>query len=168
MKHLIPLVLAAFVVAGCGGKPVPPDFPSKLTPTTVTLVKDGKPIDGAAVSLMTETPTPYLVSAVTNSNGLAALETQINVYTRPGVPAGTYKVLISKEIQPQTSEPSPQEEIELGAEKVKAIRAQIAKEKEEIRKTNPVLPEWNNIKKTPFTLTVPDSGGTFTIDVANP
>lgn len=165
MKHTITLFFAFCLLfvffLGCGGgKEVPPGFPAKLTPTTVTLLKDGQPVAEAAVSLISEPPTPYLISAMTDAAGVAKLQTTINAYSAAGAPAGSYKILISKQVQfPEDNETD------------EALRdqrkAQTDKEKADLLKASGILPDWSNIEKTPFKLTVPAEEKSFTIDVSD-
>ncbi|GHT37205.1 hypothetical protein FACS189427_09880 [Planctomycetales bacterium] len=140
---------------------MPQNFPAKLTPSTVTLLKDGKPIDNAAIVLIAESATPFLVSAMTNSAGIAKPETSINTYSRVGVPAGTYKVLIMK----QVNTVSPADE-EPDATKRAELEAKARREKTEQQKSG-LSPDWNDINKTPFKLTVPENGKSFTIEISD-
>ncbi|MDR1958068.1 MAG: carboxypeptidase-like regulatory domain-containing protein [Planctomycetaceae bacterium] len=167
MKHCYFLLILC-LAAGCGGPSVPPGFPAKLTPTTVLLLKDGQAIDGVAISLIPEVPVPFIVGAVTDKNGTATLETTVNSYTKKGVPAGTYKVLLLKQIDVPQDDMLPWEITELSESERKARELKRQKiEKEALEKTG-LLPHWNDVNKTPFRWTVSDKGGDFKVEVNDP
>ena len=99
-KQKLPIVLflAAFtvIVAGCGGEKKPEGLPP-LTPLTVTITQTGTPLEKASVRFI-ETVSDkgaqkWSVSGVTDDKGEAIMKT----HGFPGVPVGSYKVVVSKE-----------------------------------------------------------------------
>ena len=82
------------VVWGCSSEQRPDGMPP-LHPCQITITQEGKPLEGATVRLLaTGEGTRWHCSAVTGTNGVANLLTQGQFR---GVPAGTYKVTITKE-----------------------------------------------------------------------
>ncbi|MDR2704421.1 MAG: carboxypeptidase-like regulatory domain-containing protein [Planctomycetaceae bacterium] len=167
MKHILCLFLFVVLLTGCGEKKVPPEFPTKLTSINVTLLKDGKPIDEAAISLISESQTPYLISAMTNASGVAKLETTVNTYSQIGVPPGIYKVLIMKQMKTTIPDPPPDKQSSMSETEMRDLQMRQDKERAELQKQSGISLDWNNLKKTPFQLTIPDSGKSFTIDVSD-
>jgi len=85
------LSVGLLVVLGCSG--------SKSVDVQVTL--DGKPLSGAAVTLVGDTGGPP-ISGGTDSNGMASLTAP-----KGGVKAGTYKVLVTKTAAVTSAPPDP-------------------------------------------------------------
>ncbi|MDR1960085.1 MAG: hypothetical protein LBQ54_13750 [Planctomycetaceae bacterium] len=79
----------------CGKRPnLPEDFP-EIYPCEITVIQDKKPLSGALVSLIPQgVASPYAKGCTgkTDESGKASLQT----YGQKGVPAGKYKVVISK------------------------------------------------------------------------
>ena len=76
---------------GCGQK-LPPGMP-KLNPCTITVRMDGKPVENVTVRLISGEQIHWGCSGITNSSGQAALVTDGKY---KGVPAGQYKVLLTR------------------------------------------------------------------------
>jgi hypothetical protein len=159
-------VILVFVAmfSGCS-EGLPSDFPKTLTNFTIELLYEKKPVEGASVSLISEdTNKRYLVTGFTASNGITSLETLINKFSKPGVPAGQYKVIISH--VPKTS-------IELTQHEVMTLSNDVLeKREEEINKERAKLPHpipenWNNLQTTPIKITVPKIGGKITIEITD-
>jgi hypothetical protein len=91
----VSLLFIIFLSNGCGKPPnLPPDFP-KVVPCEITVIQDGKPLEGAMVSLVPVGESGKYAkgcSGRTDAQGIASLMT----YGQVGVPFGKYKVLISK------------------------------------------------------------------------
>lgn len=90
---MIVLVLSAgFVVCpGCSQK-LPPGMP-KLNPCIITVNMEGKPVEKVMVRLVSEDQLHWGCSGFTDSSGKASLVTDGKY---KGVPAGKYKVLLSR------------------------------------------------------------------------
>jgi len=93
MKHL-PVFLALLLAAtltGCGKQR--PDWLPELYPMTIIIIQDGKPLEGASVQLIPSDSGRFAVSGTTDIAGQAVLKTS-GQYS--GVPAGQYKVVVTK------------------------------------------------------------------------
>ena len=161
-------VMFLFVLAvptGCQQK-LPDGFPEKLVSFDVKLTHNASPVQGAAVSFFLEGGnSPYLVTAYTNTGGVAKMETTMNVFSQSGVPSGTYTVIV---IHIPTS-PSKLSNAELGKMSNAEVNAYGEKIRAEIAAMpHPVPKEWSNIKTTPIKITVPEKGGSVTIEITDP
>ena len=76
--------LLAVALAGCGGSS------PKLYPATGTVTFDGKPVDGAQVTFVPQQGAPCL--GTTDGAGKYTMTTR----GKPGVPAGSYSVTVTK------------------------------------------------------------------------
>jgi hypothetical protein len=167
-KNYIITVMFLFVLAvqtGCQQK-LPDGFPTKLVSFDVKLTRDGSPVKRAAVSFLLEGGnSPYLVTAYTNANGTAKMETTMNVFSQSGVPSGTYAAVITHTPK-SPSELSNADLSKMSNEEVtaycKKIDAEIA------AMPHPVPKEWSNIKTTPVKIAVPEKGGSVTIEITDP
>jgi hypothetical protein len=90
----IPMILFS---SGCGTAR-PKEMP-KTAPCTITVVKDGVPISGVDVSLFrSEGNGSLTISAYTNMNGVATIQTTWGNYSTQGAPVGTCKVTLTKHV----------------------------------------------------------------------
>ncbi|MDR1493108.1 MAG: carboxypeptidase-like regulatory domain-containing protein [Planctomycetaceae bacterium] len=166
IAQCIVCVLFLIGAAGCHSSKIPDGFPQSLTPFTVKLQNQGQPVEGAAVSLISEDANAgYLATALTGNDGIAKLETSINVFSRPGVPAGKYKGIIAYR-------PKVPSDLTL-EEKGTLSDSEIVKREAMITKELGALPEivpknWGNFNTTPVRITVPESGGSITIETTDP
>jgi hypothetical protein len=90
-------VLAAALVGvtGCDGERRPDGFPP-LYPVTLYVTQEGKPLEGAAISLVTpDGSVPWVVGGVTDAEGKVKMKTHGKF---DGAPAGNFNVLISKTV----------------------------------------------------------------------
>lgn len=78
------------VLPGCGEK-LPPGMP-RLNPCTITVKMDGHPVENAKIILSSET-VKYGCTGFTNASGSTKMLTD-GKYN--GIPAGKYKVLVSR------------------------------------------------------------------------
>jgi len=95
-------LITAFV--GCSEQK--PDGLPTLYPVALKFTQDGKPCEGASVTLIAETPgtqTNWIVGGSTDATGTAVLKTYGKY---PGVPEGKYKVVVSKVVREQIGTPS--------------------------------------------------------------
>jgi hypothetical protein len=166
-KNDIVMVMFLFVLAiqtGCQQK-LPDGFPAKLVSFDVKLTHGGSPVQGANISFILEGGnSPYLVTAYTNAGGVATMETTMNVFSKSGVPSGTYTAVITH--TPEA--PSKLSNDELG----KMSKAEVDDYREKIKAEiaalpHPVPKEWGNIKTTPVKITVPEKGGSVTIEITD-
>lgn len=81
-RPLLLLTLTAGLTAGCG---------DKLAPVNGTVTYDGTPVDGATVVFMTESGSK---SATGRTDDAGNFSLQYN--NGPGIPAGTYKVMVTR------------------------------------------------------------------------
>ena len=99
-QHFYPLliVLAIFVCGGCSKENRPRDLPP-LFPITLTFLLDGQPLDNAMVMFYTENQAiaKWTVGGITDAEGKAIIVTHGQFH---GVPAGTFKVCVSKRVFP--------------------------------------------------------------------
>lgn len=101
MKRIVLTFFASLCVlfflagTGCNEHPIPADLPS-LYPCKITITQEGKPFEGATITLLPEVSPEgrnWIISGRTDQNGETNLVTQPYY---PGVPEGIYKVLVSK------------------------------------------------------------------------
>lgn len=92
------LLAFGVLLVGAGGCSVDDPFP-ELHPLTGTVTRDGKPVSGGGMILLPESgpPTGLVVNASVGTDGTFAAQTErtqtSGTLTRPGVPAGIYKVI---------------------------------------------------------------------------
>ena len=86
-------VVALLLQMGCSKDPNRPVDLPKLYSVSIVVTQEGKPLEGATVTLISKTPAKYgTCSAETNTSGIAVLRT----YGYKGTPAGEYTVTIEK------------------------------------------------------------------------
>ncbi|NLX96157.1 MAG: carboxypeptidase regulatory-like domain-containing protein [Rhodopirellula sp.] len=131
----------ALLLIGCGGSggDLPP-----LQPVSGTVILDGQPLKGAAVEFVPiGTTSGTGASASTGPDGKFALKCQ----GRDGAPAGEYRVVISKEVMPDGSDPPPDVmPAESGAQQM-------------------LPPEYSDYEQTTIKKTVAEGGGTIDIEL---
>ena len=99
---LLPNILCVFLgflllfgTSGCGEK-YPEGMP-KLTKVSLTFTQEGKPLQGATVSLFSVDPDfKWAVGGSTDNNGVVVLKTH-GSYT--GAPEGQYKICVRKYVR---------------------------------------------------------------------
>ena len=89
------LIFAFFVTFGCGKGY---QGGERLYPVSVTVTKDGSPLASATVVLLREDGETINAGGVTDGSGVAKIKVDAQW---DGVPAGTYKVMINKDVQVQ-------------------------------------------------------------------
>jgi len=95
------VAVSLLFLPGCGGQKLPEGMP-KPTPTTLTILQDGAPLEGALVSLFPmEAGSRWDGGGVTDSNGKAKMKT-LGQYD--GVVPGNYKVTVKKTFVPKPPE----------------------------------------------------------------
>ncbi|MDR0609337.1 MAG: hypothetical protein LBG58_04450 [Planctomycetaceae bacterium] len=169
-KHCLLLITACLVIGvlalgGCSSQKVPDGFPQKLVKFEVKLQNEGKPVSGASIMFLAESPVKYVALGNTGTNGVAALSTAINNYTKPGIPPGTYKAIIS--YTPKApSELSNEQLGKMSEAEVTAYREKIDAEIAAIPKVVPA--EWENAETTPVRINVPETAGNAVIEISDP
>ena len=93
LTSLITLSLVSVMTTGCG-ESLPPGMP-KLYPTSITVIQEGEPLEGAMVLLIPEDASlnDWGPGGITNASGVAVMLT--NGQYR-GAPLGKYKVTVTK------------------------------------------------------------------------
>jgi len=85
--------LACVLCVGCGPKNTrPADLPDDMTPCVLTIMQDGKPLEGASVELVYDAQVKYTTSGSSNEKGEAIMMT----YGFAGAQQGTAKILVTK------------------------------------------------------------------------
>jgi hypothetical protein len=168
MKNLITstfIIVTVFglIVTGCSSN-VPPGFPKNLKPFSIKLLHEGQPVEKAIITMSGESSAGagFRIMGVTGTDGTAAMETSINNYTKRGAPAGTYKAVVSHtpKLPSDSEDSSKMTEDELAAYAVKQNAEYAAAVK--------IVPlVWNGINTTPVTITVPEKGGSVTIEITD-
>ncbi|MDR1960502.1 MAG: hypothetical protein LBQ54_15940 [Planctomycetaceae bacterium] len=87
------LFYTLFSVSGCKDSSRPEDLP-KLFPCIITITQEGKPLEEASVELVAadQNNAKYKSLSITDAEGRAVMST----YGFKGVPAGKYKVAVTK------------------------------------------------------------------------
>jgi len=94
IKYRDMLMLSLLLLCGCSESSQPTDMPT-LYPCTISVTQGGSPLADAYVELISPDVQKYRPSAPTDASGNAVMLT----YGHPGVPAGTYTILVSKTIE---------------------------------------------------------------------
>ena len=90
---LLTISIALVFQAGCAKNSSRPADMPKLRSVRITIIQDGKPLEGADVTLTAKTPMNYgVATGATDASGIAVLRT----YGFDGVPDGQYTVTVSK------------------------------------------------------------------------
>ena len=92
-------LLFPFLLVGCGPS-APKDFPKLVRPVTVKLHKGGEPLKDVTI-LLTPKEQAYncYIGGDIGPDGVAALSTSRGTYTKPGVPAGKYRVQLTEALR---------------------------------------------------------------------
>ena len=125
-----------------------------MYPVKVTVIQDGNPLEGAAVTLIADGQgTRFSTGGITDKNGVATIKTDAEW---PGAPAGKYKVCISKVVSPppQRVEPSMTYEDIKKMEKERAAQMK-----------STVPPQFSKASTTPLSLEVTSGEVTETFDI---
>ncbi|MDR1493310.1 MAG: hypothetical protein LBT05_11395 [Planctomycetaceae bacterium] len=154
----------SILIVGCSEK-IPANFPKNLVPFNVKLLNKGVPVEEAWISFVPENmTTEYAINTFTNKAGVAEIKTWVGSFSQSGVPAGTYQAVILHE--PKPSREISQHEIDtLKLEELMAIEAEIKKEQAKLPK--PVPKAWGDSKTSPLKITIPEKGGSVTIEITD-
>jgi hypothetical protein len=154
----------------------PAGFPKKVVPFSLKISSNGEPVSNVLVAFFDDNKkaetnssevVKYTIIATTDSDGIGEFKTSAHTYIRKGAPPATYKATLVKFFDKAPSDTLTKVQLEeISAREVAAYRAKIKSELEAMPGFIPF--EWSNIKTTPIKITVPEEGGTRTIDVADP
>ena len=134
--NCVALLSVMVCLAGCESK-FPPDWP-KTYPCTITVTKGGQPLEGVTVLLTrTENHGSWAVSGLTDSSGVAVIETSWTKAAAKGAPEGTFTITANKAAPPAELSIS---QAELEAMPYDQRTAFLAAEAEKNRK-NPLIPQ---------------------------
>ena len=90
------LTIAFIITVGCGGDQRPDGLPPTY-PLTIKVVQEGKPMEGATVSLrFTDGSMNWIIGGVTNAEGKAKIVTHGKY---EGAPEGSFNVTVDKTVQ---------------------------------------------------------------------
>ncbi|MDR1477307.1 MAG: hypothetical protein LBJ00_00015 [Planctomycetaceae bacterium] len=159
----IMIVFILFAV-GCSSQKVPEEFPQKLVDFNIKLLNEGKPVQNAALAMVSESAAAYNVVGFTDNSGVAKFETSVNTYKKIGVPPTAYKVIIT--YTPKVASELSNEQ--LGKMSIDEVNAYREKVEAEIAAMPKIVPaEWGNLESTPVKITVPENGGNITIEITD-
>jgi len=103
MRLALGCVMVGALLVGCNSEPEPPPMP-ELLPAAGTVKMDDKPLEGAVVMFLpTAENNSFSGMGVTNAEGKYDLKTRVGQEQHPGVPAGDYKVMVSRMVKPDGS-----------------------------------------------------------------
>ncbi|MDR1383439.1 MAG: hypothetical protein LBJ67_06285 [Planctomycetaceae bacterium] len=164
MKKFYNIILLALFVSllyGCGKK-LPEGFPKTFS-CSITITKDGKPLDNAMVLFTPESGSggAWAIGAITDAQGVAEIHTTVTGYSQKGAPLGKYKVTVSKDLPPL-------EDADAGkAMSYEETLAHNAKLAEKAAKRLPIVPKkYSDVSQTPLKVEIkPDTPIEETFDV---
>ena len=162
MRTLLSLFL--LLVVGCTTKL--PEL-QNLSPVTITVCKNGEPVEGVDVFLHPKEPLGiWGCRGRTNGNGVAVVTTTLREHYAAGARPGTYSVVLIKEPE-LPSELAPVPVVPMG-DISKEAKARQAKRAVFLEKNRIIPAVFTVAKTTPITLVVQKkTPATLTVDVAN-
>lgn len=156
------LLLAALpilFVTGCSSKR-PDDWPT-VYPAKIIAQKDGMPMADLQVYFQPAAGTmPYAVAGITDSSGVAVMETRGSTYSQKGAPAGEFVVTFAADTHPTRT---ADEAYALPEEERKAYLEAMAQEVADLQANNPV-PSGLSGGSRELIVTVSESGLEQTIE----
>ncbi|MDR2170179.1 MAG: Ig-like domain-containing protein [Planctomycetaceae bacterium] len=149
-----------FIVSGCSKKPS--DFPQVYS-CTITVVNNGKPIEGATVTFNYESTGAVTVTAITDAQGIAKMQSLQLSYATNGAPAGKAKILLQK--YPVIADTrTPEEKKGKTVEEREAFKQSLI---DKINATPREIPDlFANLETTPLTIEIENKTTNLTIDIA--
>ena len=164
------IIISAFLLVslplgtGCGGGNTPEEL-KNLVPVTITVTDGSQPVEGVAVSLNSKVEVKgfFVCTGVTDSRGVANIESTRSSQTRKGAPAGTYSVVLVKSVEiPEDLQPMEEDQINPAAAAAKQTK------RDAFLKQNKVIPDkLTQSTSSPVELTVAEkSGATVEIDIS--
>lgn len=167
MKNFFLLVLClsgSLSFFGCGGG-APDGFP-KVLPGTVVITDQGQPVSGATVQLLPESggSGQWNIYGETNAEGRAELRTVQGAFSRPGLPSGKYKVVVT--LPPPTGGKSYTDEEIMAM--TSQQRDEYQKEQQKLSDLSKRPPEaFGDPEKTTLVFDMSQSGTTTNYDLAD-
>jgi hypothetical protein len=154
------VLLSLILLGGCNRGPKRPDGFPKLYPCKITITQGGTtPLEGATVTFVNKAGSiEWSTGGRTDANGIAEIKTAVNF---SGVPEGEYSVRVSKnELSPSSvADVAPTDPIE-------RLTWDEARRAEVRTFYRYVKPEFDDITKTPHSITIGTSGSNdVTFDV---
>lgn len=153
---LILSVFSLVLFSGCGERH-PAGMPKLYSVKLTATFEDGKPADHAQIILIADQGGNWSFTANTDDTGSAAPVTQ-GMYR--GIPAGKYKITISRQIS--EGEPSPGDPFD--NESAKKYQAWL-KSKNKLKTYQTIAPEYEDQEKTPLEIQVDSKNRFFEIKV---
>ncbi|MDR0335959.1 MAG: hypothetical protein LBI18_02605 [Planctomycetaceae bacterium] len=149
-KYLLRIFVLVLLISNGCSQSIHEELPP-LYPCSITVTQEGKPFDGVNVSLIRQDgDTTWVVCGITNSSGVAKIQTQMRY---SGAPEGKYKVRISKivtEGQPKlVSSGDAEQPLSIG----------------DIPSYFVIDPKYDNVKTTPFEIFVTNGKNKQSFDV---
>jgi len=155
------ITLVPFII-GCGSAR-PKEMPETV-PCKITVLDNGKPIQGAVVTLYNKTVSgSLLIEGMTNASGVAEIKTTWGSYTTKGAPLGTSQVTVDKYVEVPPSTVTEKEMERWTSEQ----GAKYEREREEMIDKLRIIPkEIALISSTPLSITVESgAGAALTVDI---
>jgi hypothetical protein len=147
---------------GCGQKK-PSGFPA-LVPCSVSVTKDGKPIDKTVVSLSPVSGGgEWIASGITDSGGNAEISTSQGSYSAKGAPESEFKVFLTRPIEIDLNV-SQQEVFDMSP----AEREKLKKETDRLTEAARIIPEkLESIVTTPVKISVKKGEPVYKIELSD-
>lgn len=160
-RIFLAITLVLCILSGCKQQPRPAGLPT-LYPCEITITQENQPLEEADVRLLLENgTTEWVTSGKTNARGVAKLSTQAHF---AGAPAGTFKVLVSKNVPAPSKYPTPAKDA--STEEWTEWRGKIVSE------TCPLIrhvkPEFDDAGQTPHSITISKGKNNAVFDVGEP
>ena len=157
MRIYFALTLVLCLLSGCKQKPRPVGFPD-LFPCTIKVTQNDQPLEGASVRLLPESGSfEWIISGTTDASGMAKIFTHADF---AGAPAGTFKVIISKNEMEPSKLVQPEDKM---SDEWKEWFGKWQEEK--LATFRYVKPEYDNVNTTPHSITIAKGKNTATFDV---
>ncbi|MDR0871034.1 MAG: hypothetical protein LBN39_09615 [Planctomycetaceae bacterium] len=163
IRSLVYCTIFSGLFLGCA-KPHPAGLP-QLVPCTVKIVDGSQPLAEVDVGLLREEgQSGWSLGGISDSTGTVKLRTIFASFEGNGVPAGTYRVLLNKQVD------VPPELTLSETDSLKLSPAELTKwnaKREKYIKEHQILPTtFSDPDATPIKLTVSETTGSQIIDVA--
>ena len=157
-RIFLAVTLVLCLLSGCNRQKRPDGMPP-LFPCDITITQDGKPLDEADVRLVLESgTTDWITAGKTNASGVAKLSTHAQF---AGAPAGTFKVLVSKNVPAPSKYPMPAQDA--SPDEWSEWRGKV--QLETCPLVRYVKPEYENANTTPHSITITKGKNTATFNV---
>ena len=161
IRLFIITLFAVCFFTGCPKDTNPDGFPP-LYPCEITITQGGQPLAGAKLRLVPESGAfQWNIDGSTNANGVATITTHTS---KPGAPAGTYKVLVSKTAMSPSKYPDPP----AGASKQEIEEHRQLVMSEQGRKMiQYVDPKYGEVSQTPHSISIVKGKNRGSFDVGD-